>query len=180
PLLGFGSREEDLGPAGYDPKAPIKFAYQAKGAVGTVRRYLPYFAGVKSGFEIGVGAGYLMRALIDVQGIAMRGCDINIERLGVYKAIRAELGLTHLVTEQRIEPRRPVVLPPDTEAVIGFLPAWTAKWDLEDYQWFHADLKRQNIRRMYWQMNANIDKPEIRAYFDSSVKRRCPKTTGVS
>lgn len=163
--LGFGNRPEDIGPQGFDPKAPIKFAFKAPEHVGVVKRYLPFFRDVRSAYEIGVGAGYLLRGLIDVYDMDARGCDVQIKTRGVYREIRKRLGITDRVEEQKVVSHVPIRLPANTEAVICFLPVFDRDWSLDEYQWFHDELRRLRVSTVFWRLNRN--EPAVRDYLTS-------------
>src|ERR1700753_3570311 len=59
-----------------EPQA-MKYLRRAGGHVKKWNRFLPYLAGFKKVFEIGVGPGYLFKTMIEYYGTDMRGCDLN-------------------------------------------------------------------------------------------------------
>ncbi len=163
--LGFGKKPEDIEPCGYDPRAPIKFVYDPVGHLRKVGTYLPFFAAARSCYEIGVGVGYLLRALIDVHGIKASGCDVGLKTLGVYREMRKLLGVSHLVEEQRIVSGRPIALPAGTEIVTAFMSTFDHDWAIADYQWFFSEMKRHGVSKVLWLPNRN--ESETRDYFSS-------------
>ncbi len=165
PELGFARKPQEIGPCGYYPRAPIKFVYNPLSYLRKVGTYLPFFAGARSCYEIGVGVGYLLRALIDVYGIEARGCDVKLETLGVYREMRKLLGISHLVEEQWIISGQPIALPPGTEIVASFLSVFDNEWAIADYQWFFDEMKRHGVSKVLWLSNRND--PEVRGYFSS-------------
>jgi glycosyltransferase involved in cell wall biosynthesis len=165
PEFGIAGSPDEVGELGYHPRAPIKFVYKAKPALELVRMYLPFFEGIKSAYEIGVRVGYLLRALIDVHGIDARGSDVDLEKLGVYREMRARLGLADLVEEQWIIAGNPIAIPHGTEAVTTFMSVFDGKWSKDEYRWFFAEMKRNGVTKVLWRPN-RIDE-ESREFFAS-------------
>lgn len=165
PELGFANRPDEVDSIGYNKRAPIKFVYHAAAQMDLVKQYLPYFSGLSNCYEIGVGCGYLMKAMIDVHGIDAKGCDVELATRGVYRVMRDRLGIADRVEEQWILTRKPIRLPPGTEAVTTFMSVFDTKWDIPDYQWFIDDLRANGVRKVLWRPNRN--EPETRQLFSS-------------
>jgi hypothetical protein len=138
------------------PAAPVKYAIEARRSVEMWREFLPFLGGIEAAFEIGVGPGYLFRLMMDLYGTQMTGCDVEINELAVYDAIRSELGIRHLVQEHFVAKRVSTPVTPGAEAVLAFalvfdkgFDASGARWlwSVEDHEWFLHDLASQTRGR---------------------------------
>ncbi|MBS7789892.1 hypothetical protein KTR66_07795 [Roseococcus sp. SDR] len=132
--------------------APVKYAVDARSKMEKWRKFMPFLKGFEAAFEIGVGPGYLFRLMMDFYGTRMTGCDIEFEQLGVYDALRSELGIKHLIREHFVARRVSTPVTPGSEAVLAFWLAFDSErdeegvrtgWTVEDHEWFLADIARQ-------------------------------------
>ncbi len=137
--LGFAGKDGMLGPDGYDPRAPVKFLVDARRYVHDDAHYLTFFRDLRKVFEIGVGTGYLFAMLKTLLGIDMHGVDIDLEKSVVFRDMRKEIGIADAVSEHRVMPRRPLPIPPGTEAVTAFRTMFNQGWSVADHEWFLAD-----------------------------------------
>ena len=164
--LGFAGRDGELGPDNTRcPYGTIKYAIEVRDWVDTNIAFLPFFEGVRSAFEIGVGPGYLFTLLRDVLGIDISGIDMGFEMFGVYRDLRKELGISHLVSEFKVMAPDNIPIPDGVEAVIAFWSVFDWPWSLEEHQVFVDFCRGKGVRRIYWHFNRVTPTPAVRAFY---------------
>jgi hypothetical protein len=165
PALGFSAPGGLLKPGNQPwPIAPIKYVNETRLHTRHYPDVLPFFAGVRSVFEIGVGAGFLLALLRDVHGARVSGVDIEVGENGVYDRMRAELGLTDAVSRYKVTSPAPIPIPEKTEAVAAFNPVFNLDWTPKDYDSFHAECQRHGVSRVFWFFNRGQLNPDIRGH----------------
>lgn len=147
-----------------------KYVAEAHGHIHKWTSYfLPYMNSVRSAYELGVGPGYLLKFMADVYGTQIRGCDLAQSKNLVFAAVREQLGISKLVDEHEIKPRRPIPIPDGCEAVLGFWTVFTERWTVSDHAWF-LDYCRERLsgnKRVFLLFNARNydDAPDVRCFY---------------
>jgi hypothetical protein len=141
-----------------------KFALLADQFIEQRARMVPYFRGVRRGYEIGVGPGYLFTMLQQVLGIEMRGCDVDFDGLIVYRELRRALGIEPLVSEFRVAAGADLPIPPGTDAVIAVAPVFDMGWDVAEHRDFLGLCRAKGVERMIWRLNKHTPEDILKFY----------------
>jgi hypothetical protein len=112
---------------------PLKFVLAPETHIQRFYSYLEYLEGIRSAFEIGIGAGYFFVILQELLGIRMSGCDVPIDN-PVYRRMREKLGIDAL--EHAVTYGKDIPIPARTEAVIGTWTQFHRNWGLTEHEWF--------------------------------------------
>ncbi len=133
------------------------------------KHFLRYMTSVKKGYELGVGPGFLLRYLIDVEGADMRGCDLDPAKNLIFRDLRDELGLAHRVDVHAVKSGQPIPVPEGCDSVFGFWTVFTETWSLSDHAWFLDHCREHLIgeKRVFMLFNSRgyDDHPEIQDYY---------------
>ncbi len=151
-------------------QSQLAYALQPHYYLQRLYRYLPYFGGLDSVFEIGVGAGYMLALLRDLLGARVHGVDVKFAQLPVLVELRRELGLHDLVAERPVVAGAPIPIPEGTECVAAFHTVFNKYWDVAEHEWFLQECGRQLVGRRlvicYFNGGGFDDRPEVKALYD--------------
>lgn len=166
--LGFAGPNGELGPNNTPwPAAPFKYAIDVRAWVERHSNYLPFFAGVTSAFELGVGPGILFTLLKDALGIRISGIDVDVDRLAVFRAMRDELGISSLVSEHCVTAYRDIPIPAGTDAVVAFWTMFDLEWGVSEHRWFVDHCRAKEARRLFFRFNKTTPSDDVRAFYES-------------
>ncbi|WP_003611473.1 MULTISPECIES: class I SAM-dependent methyltransferase [Methylosinus] len=178
PSLGFAGGGRTLGPdGGLNPVAPAKYFFDSPRLVDRFIDLLPYFEGPSTTFDIGVGPGTLLVLLREIYGQKVCGIDVELEQRGPYKALRQAYGLTDVVFEHWVRPFQGLPIPPGTEQVVVFSPAFHSEWKVPEYEFFIEDCraKMTGPKRLILFFNLKGFTAEGRRYFAVAARRPRPE-----
>jgi hypothetical protein len=152
-----------------EPRA-MKYLRDASGHINKwTEGLLLHMSGIRRGYEIGVGPGYLFRMLMDVYRTDMLGCDLDPAKNLIFRDLREELGISNRVDEHEVKSGRPIPIPSGCDAVLGFWTVFTESWNRKDHAWF-LDFCRERLvgdKRVFMLFNAGSydEHPEIFDYY---------------
>lgn len=147
-------------------RGAVKYAINVRGHVAQKLRYLPYFDGVTSALDIGVGPAQLFLLLQDGLGIRMYGIDrANSQGEFLYRAIWNSLGITGQITIMSVKAGADIPIPPNTDAVLAFWSNFDSGWGPAEHGWFVDHCRMKGAKRIYWRFNAHVDYAVIPPFY---------------
>lgn len=119
----------------WTPQWADKYLVNAPAQIHKNTRFLRYFAGSSQVFDVGVGPGFLMKLLIEAQGLRVFGCDVESGKTLVFDELRKELGLEPFVQTHRVRPRQPIPIPEGCDTLMAFRASFCDFYTTADYDW---------------------------------------------
>ena len=136
-------------------------------------RYLPLmekYRGRKI-FEIGVGPGYFFKLLQSLISSEISGIDRDINERVVFRELRKEFSIFDKVFEHRVEARKSIPIPKETEVIVAFRTTFNRRWNVEDHKWFlkdcFAQMSGDKAVILGFNRRGYMDNPEVKEFYES-------------
>lgn len=147
-------------------RGAVKYALNVRGHVAQKLRYLPYFDGISSALDIGVGPAQLFLLLQDALGIRMHGIDrAKSQGEFLYRAIWDDLGITDKIAIMEVKAGSDIPIPPNTDAVLAFWSNFDNGWGPAEHGWFVDHCRAKDAKHIYWRFNSHVDYAVIPAFY---------------